>query len=117
MKRRRRRGDKPALRQEWAAEHESCACCGIRWREFGADLHTHHILGGAYGRPDDVRNFLRLCRGCHDLAHAGKLTRAMQLMLKIETDSENYDRDWLSSKMGNRRLESPEPIPEELRKR
>lgn len=41
----------------------------------------------------------------------------MQLQLKRESNIEQYDWDWLASRIGNRRLESPEPVPEALRRR
>jgi hypothetical protein len=119
-KRRRRKGDNSQLRIDWLEEHGSCACCGMTRFEFGCNLAVHHILQGA-NREDHRANFLALCNFCHmERAHGKrphKLTRAMQLQLKIETDSEHYDRAVLQGILGRRILEQPEPVPPELRVR
>jgi hypothetical protein len=107
-KERRKRSDPD--RRAWADEHDSCAACGFRLGQLGGWLETHEILSGAYGRPYDRRNYLRLCKrferpGCHDLAHGSsngwpKLTLENLLWLKRETEIENYDREWLKSIRG-----------------
>ena len=109
MRTKPRKGDNPELRKVHGFWNPSCACCH---REFGVELNVHHILGGAFGRPDHPANLLTLCRECHELCHAGKLTRAMQLQLHLEAG-----RAFLQSRMGNRRLEEPVAVPEEFRRR
>lgn len=119
----RRRGDNANLRHEWASEHESCSACWARAGTFGVWLQTHHLLNGRFGRPDDCRNFLRLCNRCHSAAEGlkvygddgfrlPKLTRAHCIFLKQESDPEFYDPAWLQLTMGRQRLPEPEAIPE-----
>lgn len=83
-------------------------------------LDSHHILNGKYGRVDDERNLLGLCRfECHlraegvqirgeDGEKLPKLTLENCLWLKRESDPEFYDRDWLQRVMGKRILPEPE---------
>ena len=69
-----------------------------------AKLENAHIRGGA-GRTHDRRNILRLCNGCHRLAHGERivvfgdplpvLTTANLLWLKAAYDPDCYDWDYL----------------------
>jgi hypothetical protein len=125
IKRKPRRNDDPNSRYEWRQTHGACACCWAREGGFGCILHVHHMLSGRFGRKDHPANYLRLCGPCHDLVHCGgqrgasgdllpTLTLGMQLTLKMETDIENYDRDWMQTVMGKQPLPEPEPLPKEL---
>jgi hypothetical protein len=88
-------------------------------------MHTHHILGGRFGRKDHPANFLRLCNECHTLVHSGglrgesgtllpTLSLANCLFLKRESDPENYDLAVLQGFAGKWILPEPEPLPPEL---
>ena len=87
-----------------AQPHWYCAACG---RTEG--LTVHHIIGGRGGRSDEPCNLLCLCwNPCHllaeglDVRNAGplaackdlllpKITLAVALTMKLETDPEEYD--------------------------
>lgn len=124
IRRKPRRGDKPRVREEYRDSHSQCAICG---RRNGYDpngqfyvLDVSHILGGRYGRVDDPRNLYLGCRavqglkdGCHDLQHASQISLAQVLSAKKRVDPELYDRQFLESLMGNRRLPETAVIIEE----
>lgn len=115
IKRKPRRGDRPDTRAKYASEHEACALCPNNFRTFGTWLETHHIFGGAM-RVDLEANLIRLCKGCHDRATAGELTKAHCLFLKREMGE--FDRDELQTmlrRFGNRRVPEPIEPPKEWR--
>jgi hypothetical protein len=69
------------------------------------ELHCAHILGGPNRTPDQ-RNLVRLCDGCHRLAHGAvirdkrgnplpTLVYEHLLWLKMARDPEHYDRQYL----------------------
>jgi len=130
--RRVRRNDKPEVRANWAASQvQRCACCWAPFNGTSIVAHRHHLLG-ASRREDDPRNLLLLCfqwaeyrPRCHDLYHGAnirredgtlwpQLTTGMCLVLKAESDPENYDPEWLQDLMGKRLLPEIEPLPEEF---
>lgn len=130
--RRARRNDRPEVRADWAASRiQRCACCWAPGGLSTATLHRHHLLGGAR-RIDDPRNLLLLCfqwneyrPRCHDLFHGANirredgslwpaLTLGMMLVLKAESDPDNYDPEYLQSLLGKRLLPEIEPLPQEF---
>lgn len=38
-------------------------------------VDIHHIVFRSQGGGDDIGNLIALCRKCHDLAHARKITK------------------------------------------
>lgn len=89
IERKRRRNDKQHVRTKWAKWQPRCAACPAIH-----GLETHHILNGRYGRIDDPRNFLRLCRSCHERFGRSELLDIC-LWLKLKSDPLHYDREWL----------------------
>lgn len=51
--------------QDWTP----CERCGK------TSIEVHHIIYRSQGGPDDITNLCGLCRECHDLAHAEKLSK------------------------------------------
>lgn len=60
-----------------------CKVCG----QIAADIH--HIVYRSQGGTDDIENLIELCRKCHDLAHAKKLTEE-QLCYYQKMTNKNY---------------------------
>lgn len=111
---RRYRGDGPAARQAWCDEHESCAACGLHYRQFGVVLHLHHIVGGNRSRPDYAWNWLRLCVDCHDMMHGDPNRVAVSCYLKRETDVEHFDPETMQAWYRQFGREILPDVPDEL---
>lgn len=114
MKRKRRKGDKPEVRYEFASQHQSCALTWARAGQFAVVLDPHHLVAGA-GRRDDPRNLLVLSRESHDHYHFGgwldendkqraPLTPGHLMWCKRECDVENYDPQYIAGLLGRKEL-------------
>jgi len=51
-----------------------CEACG-RIFHINNGLDIHHIILKSQGGTDDITNCICLCRRCHDMAHAEKLSK------------------------------------------
>lgn len=103
-----------------------CWACGWRWQECCDNiryrLECAHIVGGP-GRRHDRRAIVRLCTGCHLLAHGARvkfygeyapmLTIWNLTQLKQQFDPANYDPPYIQS-LRTARAEpiSTEPLPD-----
>lgn len=114
MKRKRRKNDKPEVRYEYAARHQSCALTWARAGQFAVVLDPHHLVG-ASGRRDDVRNLLVLSRESHNHFHFGgwigddgkqrdDLKPGHLMWCKREADVENYDEAYIVELLGRKEL-------------
>lgn len=107
------------LFQEFAALFRSCAVCWWPESDMRRRMEIHHLVGGR-GRKHDRRNFLSLCRNCHEVLHSGSrltglpdLNKGILLTCKQETDPEFYDPVFLASLLHRKWLGyDPEPVPE-----
>lgn len=45
------------------------------------DVDPHHVFSRGSGRLDIAINLISLCRGCHNLTHAGKVKREQILAI------------------------------------
>ncbi len=101
-----------------------CWACGFQWGQYRdwhyPRLENAHIVGGQ-GRRHDRRAIVRLCMGCHLLAHGDtvmdeygdlfpQLSRANLVWLKSIYDPDHYDHDYLDG-LAIGRIEDPEPLP------
>lgn len=97
----------------------NCGWTGYPTRDWcWAWFHNAHIIG-ASGRTHDRRNLVRLCHGCHLLAHGAAIPvsgrylptfdRAGLLWLKREYDAAYFDLDYLQTLAIGRLPEPVEP--------
>lgn len=99
--------DERQMYTEFMSDFPQCVACG--WSGGYRDwmlprLENAHIRGG-HARTHDRRNILRLCNGCHRLAHGERivvfgsalpeLSTANMLWLKAAYDPGHYDWDYL----------------------
>lgn len=56
-----------------AIEARSNGRCENPWCRKPTKEPPHHIIHRSLGGSDDVENLVKLCRGCHDAVHGGRL--------------------------------------------
>lgn len=104
--------------QAYCESHRECAVCWWPESDLRRPLHLHHIVGGfARAKGNDKKNYLRLCKRCHDVHHDGKvagnfppITLAVILWVKREVDQSIYDHEYLSS-LRNKKHLGHDPSP------
>lgn len=82
--------------------------CSLLSNECNGNIELHHILGGAYGRADDVSNIVSLCRHHHHLITLNDYETRVELgehLLTHRLDVIEYVRDRLGPISGDEWLE------------
>lgn len=104
--------------QAYCESHRRCAVCHWPEADLRRALHLHHIVGGqSRAKGHDKRNYLRLCKRCHDVFHDGRIagnfpaiTMSTLLGVKLEVDIDFYDHAYLSS-LRNKKHLGHDPMP------